>query len=105
MEPPALEDALLDVAERAGVEVRREPFDPGVFRDANKRGGLCWLRGTAVVLLDQGLNTVERVAVLAEALAALELDGLWMQPAVRERIELAARKRGRPRRRHLRRVV
>lgn len=107
MEPRALEDALLDVARRAGVEVRREPFDSGVPREARPRGGLCRIHGVTVILVDTTLTTVERTAVLADALAGVQLDSLSMLPFVRERIDLAVKRRAaaKPARaRHLRRV-
>ena len=106
MEPRALEEALLDVARRVGVEVRREPFDGAVPREALPRGGLCVIRGVRVILVDATLTAVERAAVLADALAGVSIDEIAMLPFVRERIELAKRRRVVPtaRPRHLRRV-
>jgi hypothetical protein len=73
------------------------------------RGGLCWLRGAAIIYVDTTLSTVERVVVLAEALSGLDLDHVSMVPAARERIEAAARRRREQRtivrRRVLRRMV
>lgn len=99
---------MLDVARRAGVEVRREPFDAGVPREARPRGGLCRIHGTTVILVDTTLTIVERAAVLADALAGVQLDSISMPPFVRDRIELAAKRRAaaRPAKpRHLRRVL
>lgn len=104
MEPRALEQALLDVARRVGVDVRREPFDAGVPREALPRGGLCVLRGVRVILVDATLTVVERTAVLTNALAGLPIDEIAMPPFVRERIELAKRRRVPPPRPKLRRV-
>jgi hypothetical protein len=106
VEPKAMEDALLDVASRAGVTVRTEAFDPAVFASVQKRGGLCWVGGRAVLLVDVGLSVIERVGVLADGLSGLDVDAISMPPAVRARIEKSAKKRASaPRRPRLRRVV
>ena len=103
-----MEDALLEVAARAGVTVRRESFDPATFAQVQKRGGLCRVGGLSFLLVDRGLSVIERVGVLADGLSGVALDAVSMAPAVRERIELARRRRAstspRPRPR-LRRVV
>lgn len=105
MEPRALEDALLDVARRVGVDVRREPFDAGVPREALPRGGLCVLRGARVIFVDASLSVVERTVILTNALAGVSTEAIAMPPFVRARIDLAKQRRlavARPR--HLRRV-
>ena len=101
-----LEEALLEVARRVGVEVRREPFDGGVPREARPRGGLCVLRGVRVILVDATLTTVERAAVLTDSLAGMSFDAIAMPPFVRDRLEVAQKKRAlaRPKAKHLRRV-
>jgi hypothetical protein len=108
LDPLALEEALLEVARRAGVQIRKERFDPGIFGQAGRRGGLCLVGGARVILLDTQLTTIERVGVLCEALSGLDLEPISMLPIVRERIDLCARRRAhaaRARRGHLRRVV
>lgn len=104
MDPVSLEQALLDVAARARITVRTEPFDPRAFPDVDRRGGLCFLDGAPVLLVDARLNAVERVAILVDALSQLELDGVTMPPFVRQRIELASDKRADRRRRAIRQV-
>ena len=104
MEPPALEQALLDVAARARVTVRTEPFDPRAFPDVDRRGGLCFLDGLPVLLVDARLNVVERIAILVDALSQIELEAITMAPAVRARIDLASDKRADRRRRAIRTV-
>jgi hypothetical protein len=76
------------LAARLGIAVRAEPFGKGVLEG---RGGLCWLDGKPLVVMDQTLTVPERIAVLAAALAAarFDLEVMSVPPAVRERIEAA----------------
>ncbi|MCC6647283.1 MAG: hypothetical protein IT374_17140 [Polyangiaceae bacterium] len=104
MEPASLERALMEVAARAGVRVRCEPFDPRSFPDVDRRGGLCFVDGAALLLVDAALLPVERVAILTEALSLLELDAVPMPPAVRERLTLAGDRRADRRRRAIRQI-
>lgn len=106
MDFPALEAALLRVADRAGLVVRHESFDRALFQDLPRRGGLCRLRGVLTVFVDPSQSPPDRVATLALALARLDLERVAMPPFVRETIArqgaAAARARRRP---ALRRVV
>jgi hypothetical protein len=94
---------LESIAARLGIAVRAEPFGSGLLQG---RGGLCWVRGQPLIVMDASLAMVDRIALLAEALARFELDGVYVAPAVRDLIEGArkgipspgarARKRARP---------
>jgi hypothetical protein len=85
------------LAGRLGVAVRAEPFGKGLLQG---RGGLCWVDGKALVVMDEKLSVLERVAVLAEALTTFELDAVGMPPAVRELLatRVAGRRRSRKKR-------
>jgi hypothetical protein len=98
--PPSRVLAELEaLAARLGVEVRREPFAKGVLEG---RGGLCWVKGKALVVMDEKLPLTERIGVLAGALAEFDLDGVHVMPAVRRTIEAAreGRSMGAPKRTH-----
>jgi hypothetical protein len=87
------------LAGRLGVEIREESFGKGVLRG---RGGLCWVDGKALVVMDAGLALPERIGVIAGALGRMkEWEGASMPLAVRDRIEAAragkkGKKRSRP---------
>ena len=49
MELARLFEELTRAAERAGVRVRTEPFDPNLSDVKRPRGGLCTLRGDLIV--------------------------------------------------------
>jgi hypothetical protein len=102
------ERALIDLARRLGVQVRREVFDPRVFAQAGQRGGLCVVQGQTVLLLDTALGMIDRVVLLCEALCAFDFEHATLAEPLRQRIELAQRRRrgrARLRRPPLRRVV
>jgi hypothetical protein len=85
-------DELLTVAKRLGIEVRVEPFRGGI----RSSGGLCRLRGRALVLIDQRLGAFDRSRALADALSELDVDGVYLTPQARRLIE-TARQRQAPR--------
>ena len=98
--PPARVLAELEaLAVRLGVEVRREPFGKGLLEG---RGGLCWVKGRPLVVMDEKLPLPERIGVLAGALGEFDLEAVHLMPAVREAIETAreGRSMGAPRRTH-----
>jgi hypothetical protein len=84
---------LVALAARLGVAVRAEAFGKGVMQG---RGGLCFVDGKPLVVMDERLTVPERIAVLAGALARFDVDGVSVPPPVRDVIE-AARKGKKPR--------
>jgi hypothetical protein len=83
---------LESIAARVGIAVRVEPFGSKLLQG---RGGLCWLHGQPLVVMDASLAAVDRIPLLAAALARFEraLEGVYVAPAVRALIE-AAREEG-----------
>jgi hypothetical protein len=81
---------LEELAARLGVAVRAEPFG----RTVEGRGGLCWVRGRPVVVMDERLAVPDRVGVLAAALGQLDLTGVQVAPSLLARIDAARRRRG-----------
>ena len=104
MELARLLDELTHAAERAGIRVRTESFDPNLSDVKRPRGGLCTLRGERILLVDAKLPLPERIATIAEALASVDLEHIFLPPIVRATIgaygqvagEPPPRPRGRP---------
>ena len=71
MTPGRVLAELEALAARLGVAVRSEPFGKGVLEG---RGGLCWVDGKALVVMDAKLAVQDRIGVLAGALARFDLD-------------------------------
>lgn len=72
-------EALEAVAKRASVGVRYESF--------RGDGGLCRIRGAAYIILNRARTPLERIDILARSLAEVELDGMYIPPAVRAQID------------------
>ncbi len=105
MTPERLHQHLEELLARLGVAVRSETFDPRVFGDNSSRGGLCRLHDRTVVLVDARAPLVERVAVLAAAAASLDIDSVFVPPAVRAFIESHGPRPSRERRHPVLRLV
>ena len=81
MQNQELISAMLELAENAGLEVRKEYF-------GGDGGGLCILRGKRILFVDTAADTAEQVARTAAALAKLpELDSMFILPQVREELD------------------
>ena len=85
MDAQQLLDELVQAAQCLGVEVRSEPFET----PAAMGGGLCIVRGTHLVLIDQRAPLVDRLRALARALGDLGSDAVYMAPEARELIDRA----------------
>ncbi|MFO8080169.1 MAG: hypothetical protein R6V07_07690 [Armatimonadota bacterium] len=79
---------LEELAERLGVSIRYEA--------AAGRVGVCRLRGSRVAVIDANLRVPDRVAALASVLADEELDGVYIPPEVRRRLDRSCPLRVRP---------
>lgn len=93
MEREAILAELVGLAEEAGIAVRRLPaVDSGEGAPA-ARSGACRIRGAAWVWIAPGDPVEERIEAVAGALrseAADLLEGRYLPPAVRERLERPA---------------
>lgn len=79
-------DELLELLEKAGIEVRQENMGGG-------GGGVCCIKGKDVVFLDVQSSAVERASVCAKALAkAVNLEEVYMKPEVRQFVEREAQR-------------
>jgi hypothetical protein len=92
VEAQRLLEELTGVARKVGVDVRTETLRIPMHHGG---GGLCRLRGKAVVLLDNKSAVVDRVLTLAEALAPMnaEIEQLNMTEEARDLLEAARARR------------
>lgn len=72
---------LEELAKRLGIEVR--------YESAAGRVGKAVLRGKKIAVVDASLRVVDRVAALASIMADEEINGIYLPPAVRGRIDAA----------------
>lgn len=76
-------DALIRLAERAGIQVRHEPME-------GSGGGMCVMRGQRVLFVDTSAPPDVRYERLVSELAgAVDLDAVYVVPALRRDIEAA----------------
>ena len=84
------------VADRLGIRVRIDAFGRGLLAG---HGGLCWVKGRPLIVLDEALPLPDRIAVLASALATFDLGRVEVPAAVREAVEARRASPARTRRR------
>lgn len=86
---------LEQLADKLGTPVRYDAIvQPRGAKsgDAQRvRGGLCRVRGRALIVCDAALPLVDKVFVLAEVLSGLGVELLSMPKVVRRRVHAAAR--------------
>jgi len=81
---------LEELAKRLEIEVR--------YESAAGRVGMARLHGRRIAVVDANLRVDERIAALATVLAGEDINGVYVAPAVRKRIERACPLRVRPER-------
>jgi len=86
MELSRLLESLVEAARVVGVEVRSGPYRAAFPDGRAARGGMCMLRGRRVIVIDADTPLPDRIAVVAGALATLDLDGIELAPVVRATI-------------------
>ena len=89
MEKDEMLDHLLDLAAKLGVHVRTGRYEG--------KGGMGWLRGEWVLLIDRSMPTESRVDLLIDELSRLDYEEHYLPPVIRELLDRAAAQRNRPR--------
>jgi hypothetical protein len=84
MKPEQMTEALEQVAVQVGVRVRYETMTG----ETAGAGGLCKLKGQWTVIIDRRTPTADRAAVLIDALAGFDTDGVFLPPQLREALQL-----------------
>lgn len=86
MEDERLLSLLEGLAEQLGVPVSYADLSTEEFAG---QGGGCVVRGGRRVIIEQTLATREKTRLLAEGLAEMDLESVFLLPAVREALALA----------------
>jgi hypothetical protein len=93
MKPEQMTEALEQVATQLGVRVRYETMTG----ETAGAGGLCKIKGQWAVIIDRRTPASDRAALLVEALAGFDTDGVYLPPQLREALQLKrAQLRGQP---------
>jgi hypothetical protein len=72
---------LEEVAEKAGISIRYEALTGSEY---GVRGGLCRIKGKNIYIMDTSQGLPERIAALSKCLATMDLEGIYVVPAVRD---------------------
>lgn len=72
------------IAEKLNIKVNYENLRK---RHVFSKGGFCRLKEDKIVIIDNTLNLSEKIDVLADALSQLDLEDMYMPPAVRKIID------------------
>ncbi|MEW6140826.1 MAG: hypothetical protein AB1733_21610 [Thermodesulfobacteriota bacterium] len=84
MNETCLLEHLEDIARRLGVELRYENLCQGLVRS---EGGYCRLAGKPMILLNRRDSRDQKIRVLCKSLKKLDLQGIFIPPAVRKVLE------------------
>ena len=80
MDWETIEAELTALADRLGIEIRHVRYEG--------EGGLCLIRGKEVLIVNDTLDTPDRVAVMARALAtAPDIENVYLVPEVRSLLD------------------
>jgi hypothetical protein len=77
-------ESMEDLADRAGIEVRYDALKSGPVRATS---GNCEFNGKPLIVIDRSMQGQARAFALARELAAFDLEGVFLQPAVRDFID------------------
>jgi len=80
MEPNKLYQLLEDLAEQKGITIR---YDNLSATELNTKSGLCILKGEKIFIMDESADISERIQLLVECLRSMDLEGLYLVPALR----------------------
>jgi hypothetical protein len=84
MNDPALLQHLEDLTHRLGIELRHENLGT---TGVKCEGGYCVVAGKPIIFLNRKDSRRRKILVLAKALRKINLEGLFIPPAIRRIIE------------------
>ncbi len=84
MNDPALLQHLEDLTHRLGIELR---YDNLGTTGVKCEGGYCVVSGKPIILINRKDSRRRKILVLAKALRKINLEGLFIPPAIRKIIE------------------
>jgi len=84
MKPDQLYQELKDLAERLQITVAEHNLKTAGIR---VKSGLCTVKGRKLFILDKHKSIDEKIRILAEQLATIPHDHLYVMPAVRDLLD------------------
>ncbi len=74
---------LEDLAEKLGISIRYEDL----FGGLTARSGLCKIKGRYLYIMDTSKDLTKRIELLSRCLSQMNLEGIYIIPAIRELLE------------------
>ena len=88
MEPEKTYQYLENLAEQLGISIRYEDLSD---QEVPARSGLCTVKGRHLYIMDRSKSASEKIRLLTQCLCRMDLDGIYVLPAVRELLDEACR--------------
>jgi hypothetical protein len=88
MEPLKTYQHLEELAEKLGISIRYEDLSSGEYTATS---GLCRIRGRYLYIMDTSKDLKQRIAALSQCLSQMNLDGIYVVPALRALLEKSRR--------------
>ncbi len=84
MHPEQVYQHLENLAEQLGISIRYEDLYDS---QAGAKSGLCKVRGRHFYIMDTSNILGERIRLLSQCLGRLDLEGVYVLPAIRELLQ------------------
>jgi hypothetical protein len=95
MDSETIYQYLEELAKKLDISIRYDDMTGSQF---GIKSGLCKIKGKYLYVMDTSKDVSERIAALSECLCQMDLEGIYVIPAVRELLARArnARAKGQP---------
>ena len=70
-----------ELAHKLGIDVRHENIP---LEETFSAGGLCRIRGTQVIIINENASDGDKVLALGKALKRFDLSNIYLKPALRK---------------------
>jgi hypothetical protein len=77
---------LEKLAESLGLQIRHEPMHQDE-ESIKLVGGLCWLKGENVLIINSRATVRDKIEAFVQALRHFDLEGIYIKPAIRELLD------------------
>jgi len=84
MEPEKTYQYLEDLAEKVGISIRYEDLSSA---ELTAKSGLCKIKGRYLYIMDTSRDLTKRIELLSQCLSRMDLEGIYIVPAIRDLIE------------------
>ena len=84
MKPEKTYQYLKDLAEQIGITIRYEDFSD---QEIPAKSGLCKLKGQHFYYMDSSKNLSQKIMLLSQCLSQMNLENIYVLPAIRKLLE------------------